>query len=201
VLYASWWYNTSVIQAIIFDCFGVLISDATQALLAEVRASDPKKAERLANIGATTDRGLQSIETYVTEAAALLAISENDFRRRIAAGEVRNQNVLDFAASLRPRFKTALLSNVSRGGLDRRFAPGELDQYFDVVLASGDIGFAKPDPGAYTTAAERLGLRPDQCLMIDDRPEFCAGARAVDMQAVQFISLDQLQKELDPLLG
>jgi HAD superfamily hydrolase (TIGR01662 family) len=44
----------------------------------------------------------------------------------------------------------------------------ELRSYFDLVLASGEVGVRKPEPGIFTTALERLGATAEQSLYIGD---------------------------------
>lgn len=101
----------------------------------------------------------------------------------------KNTEVIDAIIALKGEYKTAMLSNVSgRRSLDERFNPGELDQLFDVVVASGDVGFEKPSPHIYTMTAEKLQLDPSECLFVDDIPAFCAAAEAVGMQSLHFIN-------------
>ncbi len=105
---------------------------------------------------------------------------------------VRNQPLIDFIKILRPRYKLALLSNVSsREGLDMRFNSGELDELFDAVVASGDVGFIKPERQIYELVAERLGVQPADCLMVDDMELYCQGAEAAGMKAVLFKNVEQ----------
>lgn len=46
-----------------------------------------------------------------------------------------------------------------------------LTETFAVVIASGDIGIAKPDPRIFKLAAERLGVPPERCAFIGDRQD------------------------------
>ena len=43
-----------------------------------------------------------------------------------------------------------------------------LDRYLDVVLASGAVGLAKPDPALFRLAAERAGVEPMEAVMVGD---------------------------------
>ena len=47
---------------------------------------------------------------------------------------------------------------------------------FDACVVSAEIGYAKPDARIYLRASELLGLRPDECLFVDDTPRFVAAA-------------------------
>jgi putative hydrolase of the HAD superfamily len=44
----------------------------------------------------------------------------------------------------------------------------ELWPYFDLILASGEVGVSKPEPGIFDAALERLGAKADQSLYIGD---------------------------------
>jgi len=65
-------------------------------------------------------------------------------------------------------YKTALLTNISSGGetLLRDLIPS--DALFDVIVDSSRVGLRKPDPRIYQLTCERLGVRPDRCMFIDD---------------------------------
>lgn len=102
----------------------------------------------------------------------------------------KNTEVIDMIKSLKGDYGLAMLSNVSgRRSLDERFAPGELDELFDVVVASGDVGFEKPSPHIYTMTAEKLRVLPEECLFVDDIESFCIAAEAVGMQSLHFVNI------------
>lgn len=113
----------------------------------------------------------------------------------------RNDAMIDFIRSLKPDFKLAMVSNVSsRASLDRRFHEGELDQLFDVVIPSGDVGYEKPDHRIYELAAQKLDVAPQECLFIDDIVEFCEAARVLGMQTVQCVDVNICIKEIQALI-
>jgi putative hydrolase of the HAD superfamily len=79
------------------------------------------------------------------------------------------------------RVKLGLLSNASRGFTERLRARG-VASLFDDVVVSADVGLAKPDPAIFRLAAERLGVVPEACLMIDDQAQHVAGAQAASLR-------------------
>jgi putative hydrolase of the HAD superfamily len=114
----------------------------------------------------------------------------------------RNQPMIDFIHSLRPQYKLALVSNVNRReSLDIRFNEGELDQLFDVVVASGEVGVEKPDAQIYQLATDWLGVLPEECLFVDDIPEFCAAAEQLGMQSVRCIDTELCIAAIKQKLG
>jgi HAD superfamily hydrolase (TIGR01509 family) len=185
-----------MIKAIIFDCFGVLISDALEGIVAELRESQPETVEQIVATISAASKGLITRQESSDTVASLLGISTDEYKDRIKNGEVKNRQLLEYIAGLRLHYKTALLSNVSKHGLEVRFSPEELSACFDTVVASGDIGYAKPEPQAYEITADRLGVRLDECVMIDDREDYCRGATGVGMQSVQYESFDRLRRVL-----
>jgi len=97
-----------------------------------------------------------------------------------------NQALLDAANALRPRYKTALLTNAG-SQFRRTFVEiYGLEPHFDEIIISAEEGLAKPDPRFYDLAARRLGVEPVQALLIDDLPENVAGAQAAGMHALVF---------------
>ncbi len=81
--------------------------------------------------------------------------------------------------------RTALLTNISREGeaLWRRLVP--VDELFDTVVDSSQVGVRKPDPAIYTIACERLGVEPADCLLIDDITCNVDAARALGMTVIE----------------
>jgi putative hydrolase of the HAD superfamily len=60
-----------------------------------------------------------------------------------------------------------------------------LAKHFEVVIVSGDVGCAKPDPRIFRIAAAQLRLSPGQCLYVGDRfDNDIQGALAAGMHAV-----------------
>lgn len=109
--------------------------------------------------------------------------------------------VFELIRSLKDRYKIALLSNVSnREALDAHFPGGELDQLFDIVVASGDIGVAKPQPRVFWYTMNALDSLPEETLFVDDMPGYVDAAEAIGLQTVLFEtparSLDLITQKL-----
>ena len=190
-----------MIKAIIFDCFGVVLTDSLQEIRASLARENPVAALEVKDIVAANNRGLIEPQESNTRIANILGMDVEDFRAQVRAGEVRNEQLLDYILVLRKHYKTGMLSNVAMGSLDRRFRNNELARYFDVVIASAEIGYIKPDARAYGIAAERLGVLPNECVFTDDKPDFCEAARQAGMQAVVYTDFVQFTDDLDALLA
>lgn len=190
-----------MIKAIIFDCFNVLIRDATKHLVEQMGLVDPAKRQEFSAVTHAVDKGIISDTEGAEAQSALLGLTQEEFVSIRNKGEVRNEPLIEYIKTLKGDYKLMMLSNiVSRERLDSRFLPGQLDELFDEVIPSGEVGYIKPQPELFILAAERLGLRPEECVMIDDIADFCEGARATGMQAIQFLNNEQAITELNALI-
>lgn len=189
-----------MIRAIIFDCFGVLITDALQAIRDKAGAHDAAAVQEISDIIAANNRGLMEPTESNERIAAILGMTSTELRTMVSEGEVKNHELMAYLQTLRAKYKTAMLSNIAGSSLRKRFGEAELDAHFDVVVASSDIGFAKPEPEAYQTVADQLGVRCDECVFIDDRTLFCDGATSVGMQAILYTNFAQFKRELTDVL-
>ena len=72
-----------------------------------------------------------------------------------------------------------------------------LAEEVDVVCNSSELGVAKPDPRAFTLAAERLGVPPHGCFFTDDHPDHVAAAARLGFTAHHFTGAAGLAGALD----
>ena len=102
------------------------------------------------------------------------------------AGLVACAAMIDAVRQVRAAgYRTGLLTNISRSGepLWRSLLP--VEELFDVVVDSSQVGMRKPDPAIFLLTCERLGLRPDECLFVDDLRCNVAAAADLGMTTIQ----------------
>jgi len=76
-----------------------------------------------------------------------------------------------------------------------------LDDLFEVVVDSSEVGIRKPDPRIYTLVLEQLGSEPSRSIFLDDHPGNIAGAEACGLRGVLVTADYRLAiAELDELL-
>jgi HAD superfamily hydrolase (TIGR01509 family) len=92
---------------------------------------------------------------------------------------------------------TAIVSNCSHETPALIARLGLADEVDEVVL-SFEVRSAKPDPGIYRTALERLGAAAEDAVFVDDQPAFCDGARAVGLSTMLIVR-DPWDPPEDPL--
>ena len=73
---------------------------------------------------------------------------------------------------------TSSVSASARPFLDRH----NLTPFFDVIVTGEEVERGKPEPDIYLRAAEKLGVVPDACLVIEDALSGIAAANAANMR-------------------
>jgi putative hydrolase of the HAD superfamily len=75
-----------------------------------------------------------------------------------------------------------------------------LAPFFDEVLFSCTVGFEKPDTRIFQLAVEKLGVKPEECLFVDDNSNNLAAAATLGITSVQYSNADdELQPDLPEL--
>jgi len=64
---------------------------------------------------------------------------------------------------------------------------------FDDIVCSAEVGMAKPEAEIFRLAASRLGVAPEECVLVDDWDQNVAAAQAVGMTAICY----QIDKQDD----
>ncbi|NXU93914.1 ACD10 dehydrogenase, partial [Xiphorhynchus elegans] len=96
--------------------------------------------------------------------------------------------------------KTALLSSKWCLGKGGRF-PALHPQHFDVVVESEWEGAARPDPGIYRLCLERLGVQPQESILLDSSSPSLEAAAQLGMRTVKVDDPEAALKELETHLG
>jgi HAD superfamily hydrolase (TIGR01509 family) len=193
------------IRAVISDLFDVLLIEGDTALCRayEQRVNLPE--------GGLLQAMLRS--PYFREAVAGRVTGEElwrDVARRIGESPenwsmlvnlhrsifILNTDLLAFIRSLRPRYKTAILSNTSsevRAWITEEF---HLERDVDLTIISSEERYHKPQPEIFRITLNRLGVQPEEALFIDDEARYVASAQALGMHAVQFSNTQQVIGEM-----
>lgn len=189
-----------MIKAIIFDFFGVLVTEGFKRFCDEYFPDRPDKRQQAVDLVTAHDRGMISQAEYVAGLAELAATDE-DMVLAHMSGNRPNDMLLGYIRSeLKPRYKLGVLSNSGDDYLSQILAPEDVAMFDDVVL-SYRHGVVKPQDESFKLAAERLGVKSDECLFIDDSESHCDGAKQVGMQAIIYRDFDQLKHDLRSILS
>ena len=112
-----------------------------------------------------------------------------------------NSELASYFQRLRPRYRTAILSNAAAGGRreeERRYGMAAMA---DVLVYSYEVGIEKPDQRIYQITCDRLGVHPGQVVFLDDVEANVVAAQQVGMRAVLFHSTAQAIAEVEACLA
>jgi epoxide hydrolase-like predicted phosphatase len=132
----------------------------------------------------------------------LLGVNDQGLVNRALSGLRPRAEILELAQRARSRgIRVGLLSNSwGNGGYDP-YHDYDLDALFDAVVISGDAGMRKPDLAIYLLAAAELGIRPQECVFVDDTRANLPPAEELGMATVHFRDPDTAISEIGRLLG
>jgi HAD superfamily hydrolase (TIGR01509 family) len=187
-----------VIKAIIFDCFGVLASDGWLPFKKHYFKSSPELSERATALNKAVDAGQASYDEFVRMVAKMAKVTEAFARKQIECN-VPDRQLFAYIEELRQRYRIGLLSNAGDNWLANIFTPEQVS-VFNAVALSYETGVIKPNIRAYVIIAERLGVRVEECVFVDDQLKHVNGAKQAGMQAVLYTNAGQLREELSALL-
>ena len=97
-------------------------------------------------------------------------------------------------------YKVALATATAPERTEKYLSRLGLYQYFDKIICASMVSKGKPEPDIYIKAAEELGLKPEECLALEDSQNGIKSASSAGCKTVMVPDLDQPTKEILPLL-
>lgn len=170
--------------ALLFDVDGVLIDSTASYSRVWRQWAEHHGLDGDRVVAAT--HGRRGEDTMREVAPHLDHEGEQPFFRRLMAAELANIVAMPGASGLLAALPSGMWGCVTSGGLrwvTQRFADASLDVPAVLVTAE-DVERGKPDPACYLLGAERLGRKPDDCLVIEDSVAGIAAGHAAGMEVV-----------------
>lgn len=112
--------------------------------------------------------------------------------------EQLNPRMLALLKRLRPVYKLAIISNASsRAAMERKF---RLSRLVDLLVFDDEEGVSKPGACIYLLTLERLAVRPEEAIFVDDKIENVEAARHLGMHGIHFQNARQAVAEIEAAL-
>ena len=99
-------------------------------------------------------------------------------------------------AGIGARYRLLVLSNTNAIHFDMVRQSYPMLRHFHDLVLSYEVKAMKPSPAIYREAIARAQCRPEECFYTDDIPAYVEGARREGIDAVQFESCAQLERDL-----
>jgi beta-phosphoglucomutase-like phosphatase (HAD superfamily) len=187
-----------LITAVIFDCDGVLVDSEVLALEVElaILAEQGLSFEREDYVTRFMGLSYEAFHDVIDqEAQKRLGRSISDRIRGELAARLRQTMIARLtevpgagaAVAGTPLLK-AVASSSTKEGLERKLKQVGLWAHFEPHVYSADhVVNAKPAPDLFLHAAEKLGVPPDQCLVLEDSVNGVTAAKAAGMLVWGFL--------------
>lgn len=179
-------------KAVIFDCDGTLVDSEPLAAEAWRRAVAPYGyAVTAADLERSVGLPYATVHEYFSGRVELPAAPEfwTSLRDELFAlidADLRPfDDAVSAARALRAQgLALAVASSSPRERLDRTLGRVGLHDLFHATVAGDEVARGKPAPDMFLATAERLGVAPSECVVIEDSPPGVAAGRAAGMDTV-----------------
>jgi HAD superfamily hydrolase (TIGR01509 family) len=187
--------SESPYRAIIFDFYGVISSQISREWMAD-RGVSPEDRQAIGDAFVyTADRGLLTADEVYLRVGERFGLSPKQVHDEWLTYAHINPEVIDLITSLKQHYKVGLCSNAFAFIRDI-FKKTHVDQLFDVVAVSAEIGTAKPDSAMFEYILNKLEVSANESVFIDDQQRNVDGAARVGITSLLFTSVPELKKEL-----
>lgn len=197
------------IRAVFFDLGGVIVRTEYQTpreRLAQRLGLSYEDLERVVFASKSSRQAsLGEIDTEAHWDAVIRALGlppeqKEIVRSEFFAGDVVDRELIDFLRSLRPTYKTGLISNAWPDLRDYIVHQG-FDDAFEQMIISAEVKVMKPEARIYQIALEQAGVHPNEAVFVDDFIENVYAAQAIGMHALHFREPLETLNALRNLLG
>lgn len=200
----------SEIKAVFWDLGGVLVrtEDRSKRERWEQRLGmEPRQLERLifgGDAGRKAALGEISVEQVWESVRQELDLSQDEkqqLARDFWQGDDLDLELVAFIRGLRAQFLTGLISNAWLELRELLESHWHIDDAFDDLVISAEVGLAKPDPAIYRLALERLEVEADRAVFVDDFKHNIVAAVDIGMHTVHFTDPNQAIADVNQLIG
>jgi mannitol-1-/sugar-/sorbitol-6-phosphatase len=166
------------VSAVLFDLDGVLVEsrEATERVWLDWAGRNGVDVDELR----AAMHGVRSVEVVRAVRPELDAVAEAEALERRQAEDVDGLRAIPGAAAALEALRedrVAVVTSATRPLAEARLRAVGIEPP-DVVVYAGDVARGKPDPEGYRMAAERLGVDPEDALVVEDSPPGIEAGRA-----------------------
>ncbi len=199
-----------MIRNLIFDVGDVLLEYRWQEMFRDY-GIPPEEGRRIGREIFDTeiwsrglDAGLLSTQEAIDEYEKLFPEDIEEIGWFLHHGEdmvVPRPEVWDKVRSLKEKgYRIYLLSNYSEELFQAHTQGAAFLDVLDGGVVSYQVHVTKPDSRIYQILMEKYGLRPEECVFFDDRPENVKGAQAQGICALQVTSRQMINETLQNMI-
>lgn len=193
----------SEIKAILFDLDGVLVDatewhyEALNRALALFGFSISRYEHLSTYNGLPTRKKLEmlSVEKGLPEALhGLINRAKQAYTREEILTQCKPAFEKEYMLSRLKRegYSLAVCSNSIRDSINLMLRHGGLYDYFDFFISNEDVAKPKPDPEIYIAAMDRMGVQPQETVIVEDAPHGVESARRAGAHVCQVAGFEEV---------
>lgn len=98
-------------------------------------------------------------------------------------------------------YRIAVCSNSIRSSIELMMERSMLMPYIDLIISNEDVTNAKPDPEMYQTAIKKFGVKPEECIVVEDNPNGiqagkASGAAVLEVATVYDVNYENIMRKI-----
>jgi glucose-1-phosphatase len=196
------------IRAVFFDFGGVIQRTEFQAPRQHLAQRFGMEYDDIDNIVFNSPTAKQatigavSVDEHWRAVARRLKVKNSEIKAiedEFFGGDVVDWEIVEFLRSLRPRFKTGLISN-AWSDMREYLVRAKIADAFDHLSISAEVGVAKPEARIYLHALEQAGVKANEAVFVDDVRANIEACEQVGMQGVLFKNPQEAMSQLKKTL-
>ncbi len=188
-----------MIKAVIFDCFGVLVTESWLAFKKRHFGDNANSFKEATKLMDQADGGIISHEEFLKKVSELSGQGAGEVEEELDTN-VANEDLFEYISySLKPKYKIGMLSNAASNWLSELFTKEQMNA-FDAVSLSYEAGIIKPDPKAYENVVRKLSVAFHEAVLVDDQERHLIVARKLGMKTILYKDFSQMKRELEAIL-
>ena len=187
------------LKAVFLDFSGVIIDDEAinQELIADILLSENLrpddreytqycrgKSDRACLKDILANRGRILSDEYLDRLLQKKALGYRQKIEQLSELPIASNSVKFLTQLKEQNLAVGLVTGATRSEVEYILEKVKLAPYFDLIVAGDDLLISKPEPEPYLLAADKLNLKPSECLAIEDNPVGISAAKQAKIQVV-----------------
>ena len=181
-------------KAIFFDFFGVISSEVSVNWFLK-NFSQNKINEIKEKYNTPADKGEISYDQMIENLSNASKISFEQIKKDWKDGVVINREIVSKIKELKNCYKIILLSDAPKKYLRDILKEHKLENLFDGIIISGELGFTKKDKKIFKLALDKFGVDSSESLFVDDNDNNIKIAESIGIKSYIYTSCSKLEKD------
>ncbi len=106
----------------------------------------------------------------------------NQMKQQYTVDAIYNNSIVDFSKQVMlkklkgKKIKIGCCSNAVKNSIEMMLNKAMILNYFDLILSNEDVKESKPSPQIYELAMEKLWVKPEETIIVEDSPHWIEAA-------------------------